>query len=76
MYKYLTGVGGFLQATIEFSLYLLATMLSPYQIVPLAALLPTVVLASIGPVADLHIVNKNISPDGFSRESVVIFCVV
>lgn len=51
-------------------------MLSLYQIVPLAALLPTVALASIGPVADLHIVNKNISPDGFSRESVVALCLV
>ena len=51
-------------------------MLSLYQVVPLAALLPTVALASIGPVADLHIVNKNISPDGFSRESVVALCLV
>ncbi|ETW84726.1 laccse sensu stricto [Heterobasidion irregulare TC 32-1] len=46
-------------------------MLGLYQVIPLAALLPTVALASIGPVADLHIVNKNISPDGFSRDTVL-----
>ena len=40
----------------------------------LLTLVTTVILtvgtnAAIGPVADLHIVNKQISPDGFTRES-------
>ena len=29
------------------------------------------VLASIGPVTDLHIVNANIAPDGFTRATVL-----
>jgi hypothetical protein len=31
----------------------------------------TFAYASIGPVADLHIVNQVISPDGFSRSCVI-----
>ena len=27
--------------------------------------------AAVGPVTDIHIVNKNIAPDGFSRPSVL-----
>ena len=28
-------------------------------------------LAAVGPVTDIHIVNKDIAPDGFSRPSVL-----
>lgn len=31
----------------------------------------TGVNAAIGPVTDLHIVNRNISPDGFTRPAVL-----
>lgn len=31
----------------------------------------TIAQNAIGPVADLHITNKNVSPDGFSRDAVV-----
>ena len=41
-----------------------------YSFAAFAALLPTIAFAAIGPVADLHIVNKQIAPDGFSREYV------
>lgn len=30
------------------------------------------VQAAIGPVADLHIVNRDISPDGYNRSFVVL----
>lgn len=33
----------------------------------LAALFAIHVQAAIGPTSDLHIVNKNIAPDGFTR---------
>lgn len=39
----------------------------------LVFLLSGAVLASIGPVSDLHVVSKEIAPDGFLRPSVSIF---
>jgi iron transport multicopper oxidase len=30
--------------------------------------------AAIGPIADVHIVNKNIQPDGFNRPFVSSLC--
>lgn len=38
--------------------------------VTLALLFLSGVHAAIGPVADVHIVNQNISPDGFTRSFV------
>ncbi|THH13854.1 hypothetical protein EW146_g6418 [Bondarzewia mesenterica] len=49
----------------------LGSMLKLKQLAFLAYLLPAGVLAAIGPTADLHIVNKNIAPDGFSRDTVL-----
>lgn len=40
--------------------------------ITLALLFLSGVQAAIGPVADLHIVNREISPDGFNRSFVVL----
>lgn len=43
-------------------------LLSPFVILPFLSS----VRGAIGPSTDLHIVNKDISPDGFSRSYVEI----
>ena len=48
-------------------------MFSSYKLAPIATLLfcSTAFALSIGPVANLHIVNGAVTPDGFTREAVL-----